>query len=293
MLETGGVKIHRKITQWEWYKTIPTRVLFEHLIITANWRDGAFRGERVKRGSRVCSLDTLAHETGLSHQQVRTAISNLLLTGEITRRKTSKYTVISITNYDDYQTPNTKNNTETTEEQQENEHENNTQSTGKTTREQQAINRQSTGNQHGDNKAIKQYSNKDIYISAPGKLAQTDTPQKAPVICLPLNDKTEYPITEEAVREWARLYPAVAVIQQLRAMKGWLDANPRRRKTKSGILRFVNSWLAREQDKGRPAGKQEAQAVNSTYDVDEFFKAAVAAGRQKQKAGEPAERSEP
>ena len=33
-------------------------------------------------------------------------------------------------------------------------------------------------------------------------------------------------------------------------MAGWLDANPKRRKTKQGILRFVTSWLAREQDKG-------------------------------------------
>ena len=34
-------------------------------------------------------------------------------------------------------------------------------------------------------------------------------------------------------------------------MAGWLDANPSKRKTKRGILRFVNGWLAREQDKGR------------------------------------------
>ena len=33
-------------------------------------------------------------------------------------------------------------------------------------------------------------------------------------------------------------------------MKGWLDANPTKRKTSRGIKRFVNSWLAKEQDKG-------------------------------------------
>jgi len=66
-----------------------------------------------------------------------------------------------------------------------------------------------------------------------------------------LNDKSEYPIYEEQCQEWAGLYPAVDVIQQLRAMNGWLNANPKKRKTKSGILRFVNGWLAREQDRGR------------------------------------------
>ncbi len=33
-------------------------------------------------------------------------------------------------------------------------------------------------------------------------------------------------------------------------MTGWLDANPTKRKTARGIKRFVNSWLARAQDKG-------------------------------------------
>ena len=34
-------------------------------------------------------------------------------------------------------------------------------------------------------------------------------------------------------------------------MRGWLMANPDRRKTKRGISRFINNWLSREQDKGR------------------------------------------
>ena len=70
------------------------------------------------------------------------------------------------------------------------------------------------------------------------------------VITLPLNDNTEYPITEEQCQEWAGLYPAVDVIQQLRNMRGWLLANPTKRKTKRGIMRFVTGWLGREQDKG-------------------------------------------
>ena len=32
-------------------------------------------------------------------------------------------------------------------------------------------------------------------------------------------------------------------------MKGWLDDNPKNRKTSSGIRRFINNWLSREQDK--------------------------------------------
>ena len=36
-------------------------------------------------------------------------------------------------------------------------------------------------------------------------------------------------------------------------MRGWLDANPSRRKTKSGIKRFIVNWLSKEQNKGAAA----------------------------------------
>lgn len=72
-----------------------------------------------------------------------------------------------------------------------------------------------------------------------------------PVISLPLNDGTEYPVSQEQCQKWAGLYPAVDVIQQLRNMVGWLDSNPSRRKTKAGISRFITGWLSREQDRGK------------------------------------------
>ena len=39
------------------------------------------------------------------------------------------------------------------------------------------------------------------------------------------------------------------VEQQLRNMRGWLNSNPKNRKTASGIGRFVNGWLAGEQNR--------------------------------------------
>lgn len=75
-------------------------------------------------------------------------------------------------------------------------------------------------------------------------------PVPAAVIELILNDKSLYPITQKDIDEWTELYPSVNILQELRKMKGWLDSNPERRKTSRGIKRFVNSWLAKEQDKG-------------------------------------------
>lgn len=80
------------------------------------------------------------------------------------------------------------------------------------------------------------------------------------VISIILNDKTEYPITEADVEGWKDLYPAVDIMQELRKMKGWADSNPTKRKTKSGIKRFINAWLSKEQDRyhGPPDGGQQA-----------------------------------
>lgn len=95
-----------------------------------------------------------------------------------------------------------------------------------------------------------------------------------PFICLMLNDKTEYPVYPEQVREWAALYPAVNVEQELRNMKGWCTANPSKRKTGSGILRFITSWLAKEQNKG--GSRVSANKVVSgncaapTYDLEAY-----------------------
>lgn len=77
-----------------------------------------------------------------------------------------------------------------------------------------------------------------------------------PAAVLPLVDGTDFEISVETATELSGLYPAVDVDQQLRSMRGWLLANPKNRKTKAGIMRFVNSWLAREQNSARPASSQ-------------------------------------
>lgn len=74
-------------------------------------------------------------------------------------------------------------------------------------------------------------------------------PIEPPVIQLILNDKSFFDVTKELYDEWCELYPNVDVMQELRNMKGWLNANPTKRKTKRGIKKFINGWLAREQDK--------------------------------------------
>ena len=83
--------------------------------------------------------------------------------------------------------------------------------------------------------------------------AEPDTASTPPVCQIMLNDKSLYPVFQADVDKWAELYPAVDILAELRKMAGWCDANPSKRKTKGGIQRFINGWLAKEQDRGGAA----------------------------------------
>ena len=67
---------------------------------------------------------------------------------------------------------------------------------------------------------------------------------------------------------WKETYPAVDVEQELRKMVAWSHSNPTRRKTRRGVNRFINSWLAREQDRGgsrTTREKEQAQTDEEYY----------------------------
>jgi len=73
---------------------------------------------------------------------------------------------------------------------------------------------------------------------------------KADVSALILNNGEEWKPNQLLYEEYVKLYPNVDIKQQFNAMRGWCISNPSKRKTARGIQRFVNTWLAKEQDKG-------------------------------------------
>lgn len=101
-MDNGFIKLHRKIVDWEWYTDVPVRVLFEHLLLKANFKETNWRGEVVKPGQVFTGRKQLAMETGLSEQQVRTALEKLESTGEATSKTTNRYSVIDLKNWNKY-----------------------------------------------------------------------------------------------------------------------------------------------------------------------------------------------
>lgn len=114
-MDSGWIKVHRKMTEWEWYQDPNTSRLFFHLLLTANHKPGKWQGMDIPAGSRITSIRKLAAETNLSERNIRTALKHLISTHEVTQSSTSRYTLIQLTNYEKYQSTGTASGTQVTQ----------------------------------------------------------------------------------------------------------------------------------------------------------------------------------
>jgi hypothetical protein len=99
----GWIKLHRRLSQWEWYQDSQTVHLFIHLLIHANHAEKQWRGIKVERGQVVTGREALSTATGISERAIRTCLNRLKMTSEIKIQATNKYSIITICNYDEYQ----------------------------------------------------------------------------------------------------------------------------------------------------------------------------------------------
>ena len=118
---------------------------------------------------------------------------------------------------------------------------------------------------------------KDTYCSE-----QPEAVSELPVVKLILNDGTYFPVYRETADEFAQLYPAVDVDQELRCIQGWCLSNPRKRKTRGGVMKLINGWLCRKQDQ---ADTKPSVPYNPFLDM-------VREAEMKEKNGEPEEERE-
>lgn len=104
----------------------------------------------------------------------------------------------------------------------------------------------------------------------------SESDKSAPIgsgILLPLIDKTFYDVPVEKIKLWQQAFPGVDIHQELRKMITWCDSNPKRKKTRRGIDRFINNWLERAQNSGRSyqgAQAKEEQTSKITYEPYQF-----------------------
>ncbi len=130
-MSKGWISIHRKIKEhWLWKdKPFSKGQVWIDMLMMANHEDNKFiLGNElidVKRGSFVTSEVKLSEQWGWTRKRTRSFLSVLELDQMLTKKSTTKYTTITIVNYDLYQDTGTtkeheKNNEGTTEEHQKN-----------------------------------------------------------------------------------------------------------------------------------------------------------------------------
>lgn len=104
MLHSGFVKLYRSVLDCDWYSNLNMRVMFIHLLLTAVWEDCMYTdGREIKRGQCRTTMPKLRAECGLTEKQSRTALDKLIKAGVVAVERCTKYSIITILNYDEYQ----------------------------------------------------------------------------------------------------------------------------------------------------------------------------------------------
>lgn len=74
-------------------------------------------------------------------------------------------------------------------------------------------------------------------------------------------------VTQLDIQEYTEAYPAVDIRLHLKRMILWCKNNPQKRKaTQKGARRFIQNWLAKEQDKGRNLPPQQSDSSVDAQD---------------------------
>jgi hypothetical protein len=103
-----------------------------------------------------------------------------------------------------------------------------------------------------------------------------DSDQASAVEQIPLRDGTDFAVTQAFAAEMRKAYPHIDVKVELGKMRAWAVANPGKRKTRAGMARFVNGWLAGAAEK--PASKPAPAAmtfVPDSNDVDYLMRVGI------------------
>lgn len=62
---------------------------------------------------------------------------------------------------------------------------------------------------------------------------------------MPLKDGTLFELQDNDLIMFKQVYTAIDVEFEIKKMIAWLVSNPSKRKTKRGVMKFINGWLSR------------------------------------------------
>ena len=110
MAKVGWIRLHRKLTEKGYYKKSHYVHLWVHLLLKANHKanEFMFNGKMilVKQGQLITGRNQLSEETGIASSTVERILKTLENEQQIEQQKTSKFRLITIKKWDNYQLAN-------------------------------------------------------------------------------------------------------------------------------------------------------------------------------------------
>lgn len=229
----GWVKLHRKLLKSEVFRNEKLLKVWVWCLLKATHQEYeqlvGLQVVPLAKGQFIYGRKSASKELDINESTIRKYMKTLELMGCISVKSTNKYSVVTVEKWTLYQCD---------------EGESYQQSANKVPTECQ----QSTTNKNKKN----------------NKEHKEDT---APAVIEILTNTGElYGVIQDDVDMWANCYPAVDVLQELRNMKAWSLSNPTKRKTAEDMKRFINGWLAKEQNKG--GNKSAAKGSNYSKPIE-------------------------
>ena len=94
-----------------------------------------------------------------------------------------------------------------------------------------------------------------------------------PVLVFPCSGQPrEWGLSEAQIVRWEELYPGVKVVAECRNALAWAEANPTRRKTASGMPKFLVAWLTRSQNGARGSPSVGGKTSNNVSVAEEYMR---------------------
>jgi len=228
-MDDSWIKIYRKLEyHWIWQDKPEYLKIWVGLLLRTKWTPGRIRQGSgyldLQRGELAIGLEEFAKYCNVGVGFVRKFLKLAEKDGMIFVKSNKHGTIVKVIKYNDLQS--------------------------RGNHSEQEPNKNRTRTEQEPNNSIR----KKEYKKVRKEEINTDTlyaPSSSELVAgLPQNDGQLFPITKDQHDRWQQLYPAVKIKSELSKIIGWLEANPTKRKTKRGMLSFVNRWLSREQDKG-------------------------------------------
>ena len=272
--DKGFIALYRELSDhWLWDdKPFSRGQAWIDLLLTVNHADKKimFNGEltTIKRGQTITSIRQLCDRWGWSNNKVTRFLKILESEQMLTRKSDSKKTVITIDNYGFWQDQENEKRQQSDTKAFQKHNRSISEATQKHFRSTQTT----MINNENNDKQCKTMKNK-LCTEPEADSMQNTNLCKNKFIDLVLNDGSLFEVFDSDVQEWSKIYPAVDIKQELRKMKGWLDANPTRRKTRRGVRRFVNNWLSRTQDQGGTPGYTQKAVQAEIIEEDSLARA--------------------